>query len=89
MTLSIVLAPQMTNPAIQNDFSYYRRTISRMRINNVSVRTTGVETLRPTLAPNRPLTVLSLLLFRRRQEVRSTTSWPIACLCFMLALHRC
>uniref|UniRef100_A0A3B4AI40 CYRIA/CYRIB Rac1 binding domain-containing protein n=1 Tax=Periophthalmus magnuspinnatus TaxID=409849 RepID=A0A3B4AI40_9GOBI len=26
---------QMTNPAIQNDFSYYRRTLSRMRINNV------------------------------------------------------
>ncbi|KAM9321748.1 CYFIP-related Rac1 interactor B [Pholidichthys leucotaenia] len=25
---------KMTNPAIQNDFSYYRRTISRMRINN-------------------------------------------------------
>lgn len=28
---------QMTNPAIQNDFSYYRRTISRMRINNLAV----------------------------------------------------
>lgn len=28
----------MTNPAIQNDFSYYRRTLSRMRINNVPVR---------------------------------------------------
>lgn len=27
----------MTNPAIQNDFSYYRRTLSRMRINNVPV----------------------------------------------------
>lgn len=27
----------MTNPAIQNDFSYYRRTLSRMRINNLSV----------------------------------------------------
>ncbi|KAL4635468.1 protein FAM49B-like [Arapaima gigas] len=26
---------QMTNPAIQNDFSYYRRTLSRMRMNNV------------------------------------------------------
>ncbi|XDB48035.1 hypothetical protein AB1E18_001621 [Capra hircus] len=26
---------EMTNPAIQNDFSYYRRTLSRMRINNV------------------------------------------------------
>ena len=23
---------QMTNPAIQNDFSYYRRTLSRMRM---------------------------------------------------------
>lgn len=30
---------QMTNPAIQNDFSYYRRTLSRMRINNVPVST--------------------------------------------------
>ncbi|KAG7215305.1 hypothetical protein INR49_022633, partial [Caranx melampygus] len=29
---------KMTNPAIQNDFSYYRRTISRMRINNLSVK---------------------------------------------------
>lgn len=28
---------QMTNPAIQNDFSYYRRTLSRMRINNTPV----------------------------------------------------
>ncbi|XP_024124627.1 CYFIP-related Rac1 interactor B isoform X1 [Oryzias melastigma] len=27
---------KMTNPAIQNDFSYYRRTISRMRINNMT-----------------------------------------------------
>ncbi|CAM9423212.1 CYFIP-related Rac1 interactor B-like [Petromyzon marinus] len=26
---------KMTNPAIQNDFSYYRRTLSRMRINNM------------------------------------------------------
>uniref|UniRef100_A0A8C5SYQ2 CYRIA/CYRIB Rac1 binding domain-containing protein n=1 Tax=Laticauda laticaudata TaxID=8630 RepID=A0A8C5SYQ2_LATLA len=26
---------KMTNPAIQNDFSYYRRTISRNRINNL------------------------------------------------------
>nr|XP_061810019.1 CYFIP-related Rac1 interactor B isoform X2 [Nerophis lumbriciformis] len=25
---------KMTTPAIQNDFSYYRRTLSRMRINN-------------------------------------------------------
>ncbi|XP_056266541.1 CYFIP-related Rac1 interactor B-like [Pseudoliparis swirei] len=30
---------KMTNPAIQNDFSYYRRTISRMRINNLSANT--------------------------------------------------
>lgn len=29
---------QMTNPAIQNDFSYYRRTISRNRLNNQQVR---------------------------------------------------
>lgn len=27
----------MRNPAIQNDFSYYRRTISRNRINNMHV----------------------------------------------------
>uniref|UniRef100_A0AAR2LJH1 CYRIA/CYRIB Rac1 binding domain-containing protein n=1 Tax=Pygocentrus nattereri TaxID=42514 RepID=A0AAR2LJH1_PYGNA len=27
---------KMTNPAIQNDFSYYRRTLSRMRINNLT-----------------------------------------------------
>lgn len=27
----------MTNPAIQNDFSYYRRTISRNRLNNQQV----------------------------------------------------
>ncbi|XP_067317731.1 CYFIP-related Rac1 interactor A-like isoform X4 [Anolis sagrei] len=27
----------MTNPAIQNDFSYYRRTISRNRINNLQL----------------------------------------------------
>uniref|UniRef100_A0A8C9S3Z6 CYFIP related Rac1 interactor B n=1 Tax=Scleropages formosus TaxID=113540 RepID=A0A8C9S3Z6_SCLFO len=26
---------KMTNPAIQNDFSYYRRTLNRMRINNI------------------------------------------------------
>ncbi|KAJ8389190.1 hypothetical protein AAFF_G00122100 [Aldrovandia affinis] len=26
---------KMTNPAIQNDFSYYRRTLNRMRIKNV------------------------------------------------------
>lgn len=32
------LAVQMTNPAIQNDFSYYRRTISRNRLNNQQVR---------------------------------------------------
>ncbi|MEQ2167393.1 hypothetical protein GOODEAATRI_003764 [Goodea atripinnis] len=28
----------MTNPAIQNDFSYYRRTISRNRLNNQQYR---------------------------------------------------
>lgn len=28
---------QMRIPAIQNDFSYYRRTISRNRINNMNV----------------------------------------------------
>ncbi|MGH0133859.1 UNVERIFIED_CONTAM: hypothetical protein FKN15_017417 [Acipenser sinensis] len=27
----------MRNPAIQNDFSYYRRTISRNRINNMNI----------------------------------------------------
>lgn len=36
--LTLVSPPQMTNPAIQNDFSYYRRTISRNRINNLQVR---------------------------------------------------
>uniref|UniRef100_A0A8C2LX64 CYRIA/CYRIB Rac1 binding domain-containing protein n=1 Tax=Cricetulus griseus TaxID=10029 RepID=A0A8C2LX64_CRIGR len=29
---------KMTNPAIQNEFSYYRRTLSRMRINNLANR---------------------------------------------------
>ncbi|XP_068773743.1 CYFIP-related Rac1 interactor A-like isoform X1 [Struthio camelus] len=28
---------KMTNPAIQNDFSYYRRTISRNRLNNLQL----------------------------------------------------
>ncbi|XP_073429047.1 CYFIP-related Rac1 interactor A-like isoform X1 [Dendrobates tinctorius] len=28
---------KMTNPAIQNDFSYYRRTVSRNRLNNFQV----------------------------------------------------
>ncbi|XP_032645474.1 CYFIP-related Rac1 interactor A-like isoform X1 [Chelonoidis abingdonii] len=28
---------KMTNPAIQNDFSYYRRTLSRNRINNLQL----------------------------------------------------
>uniref|UniRef100_A0A8D3E1K8 Family with sequence similarity 49 member A, like n=1 Tax=Scophthalmus maximus TaxID=52904 RepID=A0A8D3E1K8_SCOMX len=32
---------KMTNPAIQNDFSYYRRTISRNRLNNQQVRPSG------------------------------------------------
>lgn len=32
-----LLSRQMTNPAIQNDFSYYRRTLSRMRIINQTV----------------------------------------------------
>lgn len=35
--LSSLLDFQMRNPAIQNDFSYYRRTISRNRINNMHV----------------------------------------------------
>lgn len=30
----------MRNPAIQNDFSYYRRTINRNRINNMYVSKT-------------------------------------------------
>ncbi|XP_016102946.1 protein FAM49A-like [Sinocyclocheilus grahami] len=34
---------KMTNPAIQNDFSYYRRTISRNRLNNQQALT-GVNT---------------------------------------------
>lgn len=28
---------KMNNPAIQNDFSYYRRTLSKMKMNNVRV----------------------------------------------------
>uniref|UniRef100_A0A3P8V798 Family with sequence similarity 49 member Ba n=1 Tax=Cynoglossus semilaevis TaxID=244447 RepID=A0A3P8V798_CYNSE len=32
---------QMTNPAIQNDFSYYRRTISRMKINKLNATEAG------------------------------------------------
>lgn len=34
---SWLFCPQIRNPAIQNDFSYYRRTISRNRINNMNV----------------------------------------------------
>ncbi|XP_067862472.1 CYFIP-related Rac1 interactor B-like [Heptranchias perlo] len=37
--LICVLLVQMTNPAIQNDFSYYRRTMSRIRINNLTLDT--------------------------------------------------
>lgn len=33
----------MTNPAIQNDFSYYRRTISRNRLNNQQVANSEQE----------------------------------------------
>ncbi|XP_016897654.1 protein FAM49B isoform X2 [Cynoglossus semilaevis] len=32
---------KMTNPAIQNDFSYYRRTISRMKINKLNATEAG------------------------------------------------
>ena len=33
---------QMTNPAVQNDFSYYRRTLSRMRMaGGVSIHVAG------------------------------------------------
>ncbi|KAI5091790.1 hypothetical protein C0J45_18996 [Silurus meridionalis] len=34
---------KMTNPAIQNDFSYYRRTISRNRLNNQQNKTLPIE----------------------------------------------
>uniref|UniRef100_A0A672R1G3 Protein FAM49A-like n=1 Tax=Sinocyclocheilus grahami TaxID=75366 RepID=A0A672R1G3_SINGR len=34
---------KMTNPAIQNDFSYYRRTISRNRLNNQQASSQSVE----------------------------------------------
>ncbi|KAG9348140.1 hypothetical protein JZ751_004170, partial [Albula glossodonta] len=34
---------KMTNPAIQNDFSYYRRTLNRMRINNVPNKNLPIE----------------------------------------------
>ncbi len=30
---------KMSNPSIQNDFSYYRRTVSKMRIGNVQAFT--------------------------------------------------
>src|SRR4029434_8416921 len=36
--LCVGLIPQMTNPAIQNDLSYYSRTLNRMRITNGPVR---------------------------------------------------
>lgn len=39
--LTLAFSCQMTNPAIQNDFSYYRRTLSRMRINNQAVSVSG------------------------------------------------
>lgn len=35
---------KMTNPAIQNDFSYYRRTLSRMKLNNQSSEDNTVVT---------------------------------------------
>ena len=39
-----LFAIQMTNPAIQNDFSYYRRTLSRMRMTGgVSPSARGVR----------------------------------------------
>ncbi|KPP77771.1 hypothetical protein Z043_102775, partial [Scleropages formosus] len=34
---------KMTNPAIQNDFSYYRRTLNRMRINNIPNKNLPIE----------------------------------------------
>ncbi|PIO37275.1 hypothetical protein AB205_0023460 [Aquarana catesbeiana] len=34
---------QMTNPAIQNDFSYYRRTVSRNRLNNFQNKSLPIE----------------------------------------------
>lgn len=39
----------MRNPAIQNDFSYYRRTISRNRINNMHVSARVSWAYRPLL----------------------------------------
>lgn len=39
---TLLVPLQMVNPAIQNDFSYYRRTLNRMKINkkdaNIKVR---------------------------------------------------
>lgn len=37
LIISCFFSWKMRNPAIQNDFSYYRRTISRNRINNMHV----------------------------------------------------
>lgn len=37
LIISFLSSLKMRNPAIQNDFSYYRRTISRNRINNMHV----------------------------------------------------
>ncbi|MEE6484362.1 hypothetical protein FKM82_013849 [Ascaphus truei] len=34
---------KMTNPAIQNDFSYYRRTVSRNRLNNFQNKSLPIE----------------------------------------------
>lgn len=51
----------MTNPAIQNDFSYYRRTISRMRINNLSVRNT--EMCRQFDSPEKSVRMLLTVFF--------------------------
>ena len=35
---------KMSNPAIQNDFSYYRRTLSRMKMNNTGGEDQAVVT---------------------------------------------
>uniref|UniRef100_A0A8D3CSS7 Family with sequence similarity 49 member A, like n=1 Tax=Scophthalmus maximus TaxID=52904 RepID=A0A8D3CSS7_SCOMX len=78
---------KMTNPAIQNDFSYYRRTISRNRLNNQQVRPSGemicLFVLHTTCnvflsSPTIQKTTLSL----ERQFL-------FVCVCFSFLLHTC
>jgi hypothetical protein len=57
---------KMNNPAIQNDFSYYRRTLNRMKMNN-AVRAT-----------NALPTPLCLSATTAQTLFRLTPAWPSA-----------